>query len=62
MVGGVQNLESTNVERPIFRNFKITKIKVAKYELFDYFIYKLFLIIIFLKLLEHKVFDNFSKL
>ena len=38
--GGVQNLEWSNVERPIFRNFKITNIKIAIDELFDYFIYE----------------------
>ena len=36
--GGVQNLEWLNVERPIFRNFKITNIKIAKDELVDFFI------------------------
>ena len=39
-MGGVQNSEWSNVERPIFWNFKITNIKIAKYELFDYFIYE----------------------
>ena len=39
--GGVQNLECSNVERPIFRNFKITNIKIAKDELFDSFIFEL---------------------
>ena len=38
--GGVQNLECSNVERPIFRNFKITNIKIAKDELFDSFIFE----------------------
>ena len=38
--GGVQNLEWSNAERPIFRNFKITNIKIAKDELFNYFIYE----------------------
>ena len=37
---GIQNLERSNVERPIFRNLKITNIKTAKDELFDYFIYE----------------------
>ena len=37
---GVQNLECSNVEQLIFRNFKITNIKIAKDELFDYFIYE----------------------
>ena len=35
--GGDQNLERRNVERPIFRNFKITNIKITKDELFDSF-------------------------
>ena len=38
--GGVKNLKWSNVERPIFRNFKITNIKIAKDKLFDYFIYE----------------------
>ena len=38
--GGVQNFESSNVELPIFRNFKITNIKIAKDQLFDYSIYE----------------------
>ena len=38
MSGGVQKLEWSNVEQPIFRNFKITNIKTAKDDLFDYFI------------------------
>ena len=37
MCGG-QNLERRNVERPIFRNFKIATIKITKDELFDSFI------------------------
>ena len=36
-VSGGQNLEQRNVERRIFRNLKITNIKIAKDELFDYF-------------------------
>ena len=51
--GGVQNLEWSNVERPIFWNFKITNIKIAKDELFNYFIYEFILYYYFLKLLEH---------
>ena len=31
--GGGQNLEQRNVERPIFRNLKITNIKITKKEL-----------------------------
>ena len=61
-MGEVQNLKWSNVERPIFWNFKITNIKIAKDELFDYFITNLFFIIIFLNYLTLKVFNNFSKL
>ena len=50
--GGVQNWEWLDVERPIFRNFKITNIKIVKDELFDYFIYEFFFIIIFLRYLN----------
>ena len=38
--GAGQNLERRNVERPIFRNFKITNIKIMKDELFDSFIFE----------------------
>ena len=41
LTGGVQNLEQQNVERPIFRNFKIANIKTTKDELFDSFIFEL---------------------
>ena len=61
--GGVQNLEWSNVERPIFQNLKITNIKIAKNELFDYFIYEFFFYYYFFKLLEHSkyliIFPNF---
>ena len=60
--GGDQNLERRNVERPIFRNFKITSIKIAKDKLFGYFIYELF-IYLFFQLLEHSkyliIFPNY---
>ena len=36
---GGQNLERRNVQRLIFRNFKIANIKIAKRELFDNFIF-----------------------
>ena len=38
--GGGQNLERRNVERPIFRNLKITNDKITKVELFDSFIFE----------------------
>ena len=37
---GDQILELRNVERPIFRNFKIANIKITKIELFDSFIFE----------------------
>ena len=37
-MGGGQNLEQRDLERPIFRNLKIAKIKIVKDQLFDYFI------------------------
>ena len=39
VMGGDQNLERRNVERPIFRNFKITNNKITKDELFDSFFF-----------------------
>ena len=51
--GGVKTLEGVNAEQPIFRNFKITNIKIAKDELFDYFIYEFIFYYDFFKLLEH---------
>ena len=39
-------MERRNVERPIFRNFKITNIKITKDELFDSFIFDFFFFII----------------
>ena len=38
--GGGQNSERRNVERPIFRNFKITNIKITKDDLLDSFIFE----------------------
>ena len=40
-MGGHQNLEQRNVERPVFRNFEIANIKIKKDELFDNFIFEL---------------------
>ena len=40
--GGGQNLGRWNVERSIFRNFKIANIKIMKDELFDSFIIEFF--------------------
>ena len=38
IMGGSRKLERRNLERPIFRNFKIANIKITKDELFDNFI------------------------
>ena len=50
-MGEGQNLERRDVERPIFRNFKIANIKMTKLELFDGFIVEFF-IFIFYQLFE----------
>ena len=39
-MGGGQKLERRNVERPIFRSFKITNIKITKDQLFNCFIFE----------------------
>ena len=36
LLGGDQNFERLNVERPTLRNFKITNIKITKDELFGW--------------------------
>ena len=46
--GEVQNLEWSNVERPIFRNFQITNIKIAKMSFSIILFTNLLLIIIFI--------------
>ena len=60
----VQNLKWSNVERPTFRNFKITSVKIAKDEKFDYFIYEFIIYYYFFKLLEHSryliIFPNYK--
>ena len=56
--GGGQNLIGRNVERPVFRNFEITNIKMKKDEWFDHFIFELFFI--FLETIwTPKIFNNF---
>ena len=50
-MGGAQNLEPRNVERSIFRNFKIANIKIAKNEFFNSYIVE-FIFFIFYKLFE----------
>ena len=51
LMGGGQNLERRNVERPVFRDFEIANIKMKKNELFDNFIFELFTIFEHLKYL-----------
>ena len=62
-MGGVQNFEWSNVERPIFRNFKITNTKAAKDESFDYFIYEFIFYEYFVKSIKHSkyfiIFPNY---
>ena len=41
-MGGDQNLEQRNVERPVFRNFEIANIKLKKDEFLDDFIFDFF--------------------
>ena len=67
--GGGQNLERRNVERPIFRNFKITNIEITKDQLFDSFIFEfifpLFInylhILIIFQIVTFNVFFKFFK-
>ena len=40
ILGGGQNSERRNVERPIFRNYKIANIDMTKDELNDNFIFE----------------------
>ena len=43
-MGGGQNFEQANVERPIFRNLKIASVKgYERFSLFDIFIYEIIL-------------------
>ena len=39
-MGGGQNLERPNVERPIFPKFETSNIEITKVELFDFFVLK----------------------
>ena len=54
--GGGQNLERRNVERLVFRNFKIANIKIKKGELFDNLILELFFFI------SQKIFEYLKNL
>ena len=38
LAGGGQNLERTNVERPIFQKFETSNIEITKVGLLDYFL------------------------
>ena len=60
-MSGVQNLEWLNVGRSIFRNFKITNIRIANDELFDYFIYEFIFYYYFLKLIDFFQIIKFSE-
>ena len=53
-MGEDQNFEQRNVERPLFRNFKIANIKTTKDELFDNFIFEFNF-----SFFRPKVFNNF---
>ena len=55
-----QNLERRNVERPIFRNIKITNIKITKDELFDSFICE-FIFLIFVNYLNNLIIFQIGK-
>ena len=55
-LGGGQNLERPNVERPIFRLFEYSNIKIMKVELFDFFHFQIYFS--FLRLFE---FFEYSK-
>ena len=52
ILGGGQNFERRNVERKIFRNFKIANMKITKIELFESFIFE-FIFLIFKKIFEY---------
>ena len=55
--GGGQYLEGPNVERPIFRNFEISNVKITKDELFDFLIFEfIFLFVLIIRTL--KIYDN----
>ena len=54
-----QYLEWSNVERPIFRNFKMSNIKITKDELLD-FKFSFFFICLFFKFFRtFQIYDNF---
>ena len=67
---GGQNLKRPNVERPVFRKFEISNIKITKVKLFDFFIFKfIFHFYVCFELFEHskymiiyqiKIFWNFD--
>ena len=59
--GGGQNLERQNVERPIFRNFKITNIKITKDDLLDSFIFE-FIFSLFINYLHNSIIFQIVKI
>ena len=60
-MGGGQNLERRNVERPIFQNFKIKNIKITKDQLFDSFIFE-FIFSLFINYLRNLIIFQMVKL
>ena len=61
MLGWVEVKERRNVERLIFRNFKITNIKITKDELFDSFIFE-FIFLLFMNYLHNLIIFQVVKL
>ena len=59
--GGGQNLERRNVERPIFRNFKIMNNKITNDELFDNFILE-FIFLLYTNYLHNLIIFQMVKL
>ena len=60
-MGGGQNLERRNVKRPIFRNFKITNIKITKDDLLDSFIFE-FIFSLFINYLHNLIIFQIVKI
>ena len=60
-MGGGQNLERRNVERPIFQNVKIKNIKITKDQLFDSFIFE-FIFSLFINYLRNLIIFQMVKL
>ena len=54
-LGGGQNFERRNLERSIFRNFKIANIKITKDELCDSFVIEFFIFLFFINYLNTNI-------